>query len=137
MGSSRCWAGGRCPAGRWSSGNRSITRCAAKCWKRRAWCWSHEAWLKCSSAYCATGRAQPTSRGAAIRVDFSGIPDVEPAVQKLHIEGAGLEPREIYELFTLLDVAADAKSNLTAAAQRFPLLGKRAQAIGDFRALLR
>src|ERR1051326_8680046 len=37
----------------------------------------------------------------------------------------------------LLDVAADAKSHLTAAAERFPLLGRRAQSIGDFRALLR
>jgi DNA mismatch repair protein MutS2 len=82
-------------------------------------------------------RPQPTSRGAAIRVDFGTIPDVEPAVHKLHIEGAGLEPREIFELFTLLDIAADAKSYLTAAAERFPLLGRRAQTIGDFRALLR
>ena len=43
-------------------------------------------------------KPQPTSRGAAIRVDFGGIPDVEPAVHKLHIEGAGLEPKEIFEL---------------------------------------
>src|SRR5262249_11861119 len=82
-------------------------------------------------------RPQPTMRGAAIRVDFSAISDVEPAVHKLHIEGASLEPREIFELFTLLDSAADAKSHLIAAAERFPLLGRRAQSIGDFRALLR
>jgi DNA mismatch repair protein MutS2 len=82
-------------------------------------------------------RPQPAARGAAIRVDFNSIPDVEPAVHKLHIEGASLEPREIFELFTLLDTAADAKSHLTAAAERFPLLGRRAQSIGDFRALLR
>src|SRR5262249_31218290 len=82
-------------------------------------------------------KPQPAARGAASRLDFGGIPDVEPAVHKLHIEGAGLEPKEIFELFTLLDVAADAKSHLTAAAERFPLLGRRAQSIGDFRALLR
>ncbi|HJZ95912.1 MAG TPA: endonuclease MutS2 [Candidatus Solibacter sp.] len=82
-------------------------------------------------------RPQPASRGAAIRVDFGGIPDVEPSVHKLQIEGAGLEPREIFDLFTLLDTAADAKSHLTAAAERFPLLGKRAQMIGEFRELLR
>ena len=85
----------------------------------------------------AATRPQPAARGAAIRVDFGGIPDVEPAVHKLHIEGAGLEPKEIFELFTLLDIAADAKSHLTAAAERFPLLGHRAQSIGDFRTLLR
>src|ERR1022692_2152726 len=80
---------------------------------------------------------QAGGRGAALRIEFGGIPDVEPAVHKLRIEGAGLEPKEIFELFTLLDVAADAKSHLAAAAERFPLLGRRAAAIGEFRALLR
>jgi len=77
-----------------------------------------------------------TGRGAAIRIDFGGLPDVEAAVHKLRIEGAALEPKEIFEVFTLLDCAADAKSVLTAAAERFPLLGRRAQKIGDFRTLL-
>lgn len=81
-------------------------------------------------------RPQPAARGAAIRVDFSGLPDVEAAVQKLRIEGAGLEPKEIFDLFALLDRAADAKSVLTAAAERFPRLGRRAAQIGEFRALL-
>ena len=82
-------------------------------------------------------RPQPAARGAAIRIEFSGVPDVEQAVQKLRIEGASLEPKEIFEVFALLDIAADAKSNLTAAAERFPRLGRRAQTIGDFRSLLR
>ncbi len=80
---------------------------------------------------------QAGGRGAALRIEFGGIPDVEPAVHKLRIEGAGLEPKEIFELFTLLDIAADAKSHLAAAAERFPLLGRRAATIGEFRALLR
>ncbi len=82
-------------------------------------------------------RPQPAARGAAIRIDFGGLPDVEAAVHKLHIEGASLEPKEISDLFALLDRAADAKSLLTAAAERFPRLGRRALAIGDFRALLK
>jgi len=82
-------------------------------------------------------RPQPAARGAAIRIDFSGLPDVEEAVHKLRIEGASLEPKEISDLFVLLDRAADAKSLLTAAAERFPRLGRRAQTIGDFRALLK
>lgn len=82
-------------------------------------------------------RPQPSSRGGAIRIEFGGIPDVQSAVHKLHIEGAGLEPKEIFELFTLLDIAADAKSNLSASAERFPLLAQRAATIGEFRALLR
>ena len=81
-------------------------------------------------------RPQTAGRGAAIRIDFGGLPDVEAAVHKLRIEGAALEPKEIFEVFSLLDCAADAKSLLTAAAERFPLLGRRAQVIGDFRALL-
>src|SRR6185437_319259 len=43
---------------------------------------------------------------------------------------------EISDVFALLDRAADAKSVLSAAAERFPRLGRRAQTIGDFRALL-
>jgi len=81
-------------------------------------------------------RPQPAARGAAIRVDFSGLPDLEPTVHKLRIEGATLEPKEISDLLLLLDRAADAKSVLTAAAERFPRLGRRAETIGDFRALL-
>jgi DNA mismatch repair protein MutS2 len=81
-------------------------------------------------------RPQPATRGAAIRVDFNGLPDTEASLHKLHIEGAMLEPKEIYDLFALLDRAADAKSVITAAAERFPRLGRRAATIGDFRPLL-
>src|SRR5688572_14636326 len=65
-------------------------------------------------------KPQPARGGAAIRVDFGGLPDTEVAVQKLRIEGASLDPKEIFDLFALLDRAADAKSVLTAAAERFP-----------------
>jgi len=81
-------------------------------------------------------RPQPAARGSAIRVDFNGLPDTQEIVHKLRIEGASLEPKEIFAVFSLLDRAADAKSLLTAAAERFPRLGRRAQTIGDFRALL-
>jgi DNA mismatch repair protein MutS2 len=82
-------------------------------------------------------RPQPATRGAAIRIEFAGLPDVEPAVHKMRIEGASLDPKEIFDIFALLDRAADAKSLLNAAAERFPRLGRRAQAIGDFRLLLK
>src|SRR6516164_5128712 len=81
-------------------------------------------------------RPQPAARGAAIRVDFAGLPDLEAPVNKLRIEGASLEPKEIFDVFLLLDRAADAKSVLTATSERFPRLGRRAQTIGDFRGLL-
>src|SRR3984957_1534285 len=85
----------------------------------------------------AAAQPQPGARGAAIRIEFGGIPDLTEAVHKLRIEGASLEGKEILDLFRVLDRAADAKSVLNAVAERFPRLGRRAQAIGDFRALLK
>jgi DNA mismatch repair protein MutS2 len=80
---------------------------------------------------------QASGKGAAIRVNLNGLPNVTISVQKLRIEGAALEPREIFDLIGFLDRAADAKSFLMAAVERFPLLAARAAAIGDFRDLLR
>jgi DNA mismatch repair protein MutS2 len=85
----------------------------------------------------AAAQPQPGARGAAIRIEFGGIPDLTDAVHKLRIEGASLEAKEILDLFRVLDRAADAKSVLNAVAERFPRLGRRAQALGDFRALLK
>ncbi|MDQ1473146.1 MAG: mismatch repair protein MutS2 [Bryobacterales bacterium] len=85
----------------------------------------------------AAGSPQAAGQGAAIRVNLNGLPNVTVSVQKLHIEGAALEPKEIFDLIGFLDRTADAKSFLTAAAARFPLLAARANRIGDFRDLLR
>jgi len=85
----------------------------------------------------SAARPQPAARGAAIRIDFAGFPDLGEAVHKLRIEGASLEGKEIFDLFAVLDRAADAKSVLNAVAERFPRLGARGRLIGDFRALLR
>ena len=85
----------------------------------------------------SAARPQAAARGAAIRLDFGGIPDLTEAVHKLRIEGASLEGKEIFNLFAVLDRAADAKSILNAVAERFPRLSGRAQFIGDFRALLK
>ena len=75
-------------------------------------------------------------RGAAVRISLGGLPDVTQSVQKLHIEGAMLEAREIFDLLTFLERASDARSNLGAAADRFPLLGAYGAGIADFRSLL-
>ena len=50
-------------------------------------------------------------------MDFTGLPDTEAIINKLRIEGAGLEPQEIFAIFALLDRAADAKSLLSAAGE--------------------
>ncbi|MDQ6664185.1 MAG: Smr/MutS family protein [Acidobacteriota bacterium] len=85
----------------------------------------------------SAGRPQPAARGAAIRLDFNGLPSLSTTIHKLGIEGAGLEPREIFDVIALLDRAADAKSVLNAVSERFPILGARSRAIGEFRPLLR
>ncbi|HZT32132.1 MAG TPA: endonuclease MutS2 [Bryobacteraceae bacterium] len=82
-------------------------------------------------------RPQTAARGAAIRLDFSNIPDLTEAVHKLQIEGASLDPKEIFDLLQVLDRAADARSILRAAGERFPRLGRRGEAIGEFRPLLK
>jgi DNA mismatch repair protein MutS2 len=76
-------------------------------------------------------------RGSATRLDFGGLPELSDTVHKLRIEGASLEPKELFDVILLLDRAADAKSILHAAADRFPRLGARGAAIGEFRELLR
>ena len=84
----------------------------------------------------AAFKPQPAARGAAIRINFSSIPDLTPTVHKLRIEGAVLEPKEISDVLAFLDRAADARSILQSVAERFPRLGARAQTIGEFRTLL-
>jgi DNA mismatch repair protein MutS2 len=84
----------------------------------------------------AASKPQPAVRGAAIRINFSSIPDLTANVHKLRIEGATLEPKEISDVLAFLDRAADARSILNSVAERFPRLGQRAQAIGEFRSLL-
>jgi DNA mismatch repair protein MutS2 len=84
----------------------------------------------------SAAQPKPAQRGAAIRLDFSSIPDLRLAVEKVRIEGATLDPKEIFDLIALLDRAADFKSILSAVSERFPRLGSRALAIGEFRPLL-
>src|SRR6185295_8872974 len=84
----------------------------------------------------SAAQPKPAQRGAAIRLDFSGLADLRMAVEKLRIEGASLDPKEIFDLIALLDRAADMKSILTAVSERFPRLGRRALVIGEFRPVL-
>ena len=80
---------------------------------------------------------QPAARGAAIRLRFSDLPDIGGTVERLRIEGASLEPLEIYRLSHLLERAGEARAIVTAAAARFPGLAARAASIADLRPLLR
>jgi DNA mismatch repair protein MutS2 len=85
----------------------------------------------------AAARPQPAARGAAVRLRFSSLPEAGDSVHKLHIEGASLEGKEILALTELLDRAADMRSVLLAVVDRFPKLGARGAAMGEFRPLLK
>src|SRR5271165_5451712 len=72
-------------------------------------------------AYVRTSsQPQPASRGAAIRVRFDDIAELGPTLAQLRIEGATLDATEIYELSRLLDLAAEARSVLLSASEKFP-----------------
>src|SRR5579872_3723049 len=81
----------------------------------------------------AASQPQTAARGAAIRVRFDDVADPGPAVVRLRIEGATLEPHEIAELARLLDLASEARSILLSAREKFPRLGRIASAIADLR----
>src|SRR5258706_1275604 len=78
---------------------------------------------------------QPASRAAAIRVRYGDVGDRAPALSRLRIEGATLEAAEVFELARLLDLAAEARSILMGARERFPRLAVHASSIADLRDL--
>jgi DNA mismatch repair protein MutS2 len=84
----------------------------------------------------AAAQPQPATRGAAIRLNFEGLPDPAPHAAKLAIEGAVLEPLEIRALTEILDRAGDARALIASASARFPRLAAIASRIADFHAVL-
>jgi DNA mismatch repair protein MutS2 len=71
------------------------------------------------------------------RPPLGGINDLTEAVAKLRIQGAGLDGEEIAQLTVFLERATETRALISAESQRFPLLGRRAERLGDFRGLLR
>jgi DNA mismatch repair protein MutS2 len=81
----------------------------------------------------AAAQPQAASRGAAIRIRFGEIGELGSSIARLRIEGATLEAQEIFELGRLLDLAAEARSILLAARERFPRLARHGTAMADLR----
>ena len=81
--------------------------------------------------------AQAAGRGAAIRLRFDQLQDVEASIRVLHVEGARLEGREILHLFSTLEVAGEYRGILLGSAGRFPRLGQQGQKLADLRPLAR
>jgi DNA mismatch repair protein MutS2 len=80
---------------------------------------------------------QTASRGAAIRLSFDALPDVEKAVALLRIEGAGLEAKQIFELTSMLEQAAEMRGILTSAVDKYPRLAGKGANLADLRPVLR
>ena len=105
----------------------------------RAWIESELADAAEAIAYFrAASDTQSSARGAAVRlnfVSFGAISDPAPALARLRIDGALLEAREIADVARLLDVAAEARTVLLGAKDRFPRLYAHATEIADLREL--
>jgi DNA mismatch repair protein MutS2 len=81
----------------------------------------------------AISQPQAASSGAAIRIHFNEIADPGTSVARLRIEGATLEAAEIFEIARMLDLAAQARSILVAARERFPRLARHASGIANLK----
>ena len=81
--------------------------------------------------------AQETARGAAVRLRFDQLRDLEAPVRMLRVEGASLDGPRILDLFHTLAIAGEYRGLLLAVAPRYPLLGRRAADLADLRDLAR
>ncbi len=95
---------------------------------------SDREWLR--TALAEVGEAMEFSREMG-RPLLAASADIPMSVQKLRIEGAGLDGEEIAQLILFLERATEARSVISAESTRFPLLAARAGRMGDFRSLLR
>ncbi len=81
--------------------------------------------------------AQTAGSGAAIRLRFDQLRDIEGPVRVLKVEGASLGGREILDLFQTLALAGEYRGILLSVAQRYPRLAQRATRLTDLRDLAR
>lgn len=85
----------------------------------------------------ASRQPQAAARGSAIRLRFTSIPDVTPALAILRIEGAQLEPKQILELARLIEEAGEVRAALNLASEKYPRLAAQFASTADPRPILR
>jgi DNA mismatch repair protein MutS2 len=78
-----------------------------------------------------------SARRGVLRLDFSGLEDVEPLLAHLRIEGTALEATEISAVLLLLDRASDLRQLLDGLGHEYPALRETAGRSSDFSPLLR
>ncbi len=84
-----------------------------------------------------TSGPQQSGRGAAIRLRFDQLRDIETPVRILRVEGAALEGPQILDLFHTVSIAGEYRGILLGVAQRYPHLGNRATMLADVRDVAR
>jgi DNA mismatch repair protein MutS2 len=80
---------------------------------------------------------QASMRGAAIRLHFDQLPDVETSLRTLRVEGASLDGREILDLFRTLATAAEHREALLSVRERHLPLARHAHRLADLREVTR
>ena len=80
---------------------------------------------------------QPAARGAAIRLRFDQVRDIEDQVRILRVEGASLGGRDILDLFHTLSLAGEYRGILTSVSERYGRLAQRGRNLVDLRDLTR
>jgi DNA mismatch repair protein MutS2 len=73
---------------------------------------------------------------AARELGFGGLADPQSWLDRITGVGSVLEPRELLDVATLLEIAGWLKPQFREEALKFPLLAERAASLGDFRDLL-
>src|SRR5579884_3890289 len=81
--------------------------------------------------------SQESTRGAAIRLRFDQLRDIDSAVRTLSVEGASLEAREILDLFHTLALAGEYRAALLSVSERYPRLAHRGRQLADLRDVAR
>ena len=81
--------------------------------------------------------SQEASRGAAVRLRFDQLRNVEPAVRVLQVAGARLDGREILDLFHTLSLAGEYRGILLNLQERFPRLAAKGVRLADLRPVAR
>jgi DNA mismatch repair protein MutS2 len=81
--------------------------------------------------------AQTAGSGAAIRLRFDQLHDIEAPVRILKVEGASLDGHEILDLFQTLALAGEYRAILLSVAARYPRLAHRATRLADLRDVAR
>ncbi|HEX7360490.1 MAG TPA: Smr/MutS family protein [Bryobacteraceae bacterium] len=81
--------------------------------------------------------SQQTGRGAAIRLRFDQLRDLDAPLGVLQIEGAALTGSQILDLFHSLAIAGEYRAALLSVAERYPRLARLARQLVDLRDLAR